>query len=184
MANCWRSLTTTTNGSLPELSFESASRKVRMLASGGIQLANGCAYQRLIQPPPPPTRRLIQPPPPPPLIQPPARLTQPPPLIQPPPRIAPLRFIHPATVFDEEPIKIPPAIAAKAAAPDHFPRLRRNKRRFKNSSFSACTPPSFDASSFIRVRSACLLLLGPHVSGQRGEMHGGNAPLVRFLCHG
>jgi hypothetical protein len=109
-----------------------------------------CAYQRLIQPPPP-MRRLIQPPPTRPLIHPPARLTQPPPLIQPPPRMTPRRFIQPADAFGDDEIQTAPATAAIAAAPDHFPRLRKNNRRFNKSSFSDCTFASFDASSFITL---------------------------------
>ena len=76
-------------------------------------------YQRLIQPPPP-TRRLTQPPPP-------------PPLIQPPPRTGPLRLIQPALAFGKEASQAPDPTAARIAAPDHFPMLRRNNRRSSNS---------------------------------------------------
>jgi hypothetical protein len=76
-------------------------------------------YQRLIQPPPP-TRRLTQPPPP-------------PPLIQPPPRTGPLRLTQPAAAFGEEASQAPAPTAARIAAPDHFPMLRRNNRRCSNS---------------------------------------------------
>jgi hypothetical protein len=71
-------------------------------------------------------------------------------LIQPPPRTAPLRFIHPADAFGDDEIQTAPATAAIAAAPDHFPRLRKNNRRFNDSWFSARTFASFDASSFIK----------------------------------
>lgn len=104
------------------------------------------AYQRLTQRPPPPPRRLIQPPPP------------PPPLIQPPPRTAPLRFTHaPALASGEEEIQTPPPTAATTAAPDHFPMLRRNKRRSSNS-LSAVAVFSMEDSLLIGGKS-----LGDHL---------------------
>jgi hypothetical protein len=96
------------------------------------------SYQRLTQPPPPPTLRLTQPPPP------------PPPLIQPPPRTPPLRLTQPpARAVGAEENQAPAARAATIAAPDHFPTLRRNNRRWSNS-VSADIAFSLDDSLFIR----------------------------------
>jgi hypothetical protein len=96
------------------------------------------SYQRLTQPPPPPTLRLTQPPPP------------PPPLIQPPPRTPPLRLTQPpARAVGAEENQAPAARAATIAAPDHFPTLRRNNRRWSNS-VSADIAFSLDDSLLIR----------------------------------
>jgi hypothetical protein len=55
----------------------------------------------------------------------------------------------PALASGEEAIQAPPATAAAIAAPDHFPMLRRNKRRLSDSPLSAGTVFSLDDSLLI-----------------------------------
>jgi hypothetical protein len=79
-----------------------------------------------IHPPPPPPRPFIHPPPPPP-----RRLTQP-----------------AALASGADASQVAPKAAAAIAAPDHFPRLRRKRRRF-TSSLPSSVPVTFDVSLFI-----------------------------------
>jgi hypothetical protein len=57
----------------------------------------------------------------------------------------------PALALGDEASQAPPAIAAKIAAPDHFPMLLRNKRR--DSTLSAGTVFSLDDSLVIAKKS-------------------------------
>ena len=161
------------------LEFRSASQK--RLAR--IALGHGnLPYQRLIQPLPPPTRRLIHPPPP----------TTPLRLIQLPPPTTPLRLIHPPPpptpprliqLPTQEVSQVPP-VTAKITAPDHFPTLRRNKRRLSDSLFSAGPFSSLDDTLLIREtfrRSICFLSLRACAARQRREMHGGDPPIASIL---